>query len=153
VLGISLPTERRLWSRLSTECIRPLSSFSFSDLSFSFSSSVSSVSSDCVVASHLRLLLFHFLPFTSDGMAAIKQAFDGIHLLLCSLSFSSLRRSHRSKPTWLSLSLLSLCRFHLRLLFFHFLAFKCILLFVAFISHCCSYTFSLSNAFVSFSSV
>jgi hypothetical protein len=55
--------------------------------------------------------------------------------------------SHRSKPT-LVLSLLALCRFHLRLLFFHFLAFKCILLFVAFTSDSCSFTF---YAFVSLS--
>jgi hypothetical protein len=42
---------------------------------------------------------------------------------------------------------LFLCRIHLRLLLFRFIAFKCIRLFVAFTSHCCSFTSSLSNAF------
>jgi hypothetical protein len=47
-----------------------------------------------------------------------------------------------SSPT-VALSL-SLSRFHLRLLFFRFIAFKCIRLFVSFTSDCCSFTSSLT---------
>jgi hypothetical protein len=102
-------------------------------------------------------LLFLSVTFTFDccSFGLFDIAVDFSLSLSSTTVVLSLNRFQRDSSLCLSpptdaLSI-SLCRFHLRLLFFHFLAFKCIRLFVTFISDCFSFTFSLPNAFVSLS--
>jgi hypothetical protein len=91
------------------------------------------------LASHwgfcLRLLLFYFLAFTSDCIAALNEAFDRIH----SASLLPL----------LFFLLVGLFRHRTRFLFFAFTSDCCSFAFslFAFTSDCCSFAFSLSNAY------
>jgi hypothetical protein len=156
--------------KIQAEYFSALSSCSFS-LSLSPTTVVLSLSRFQMHSSlcriHLRLLLFHFLAFKcmrSPSSFSLSLSSPTATLSLSRFHFrlnSGFKAGFRpntfgfSAPCpFPSLSRclptphsLSLCRFQLRLLFFHFLAFKCIRLCVAFTSHCCSFTFSLSNAF------
>jgi hypothetical protein len=76
-------------------------------------------------------LLFLSVAFTSSFTFPLKNAFVSLSLSPPTVDLSLSRLKMHS----------SLCRIHLRLLLFHFLALKCVRLFFAFTSDCCSFTF------------